>query len=153
MKTFLLVAILVFSSNCIAQNKSNTLLAACCTETGRCSGSAYCTACKNCTGCKYCAKNGGTCGVCSTRQPKRTANKVKQNKNVPLKYAAFTLNDMLHVSTETLNLREGPSTNYKIIETLHKNDALVLLGKYELWLQVQVKRSKKIGYVYYKYVE
>lgn len=152
MKVILLFTLLIVSSNCLAQDKSDTLLATCCTETGRCSGSAYCTACKNCTGCKHCAKNGGTCGVCSTGKPKRT-DKAKQNKNIPLKYSAFTINDILLVSTETLNLREGPSTNYGVVETLHKNDVLVLLGKYELWLQVQVKSSKNIGYVYYKYVE
>lgn len=149
MKTILLFTLLILSSNSIAQNQSNTLLAACCSETGRCSGSAYCSACKNCTGCKYCAKNGGTCDVCSTNKSKRKTTKAKQNKNIPLKYAAFSTDDILHVSIETLNLREGPSTNYKILEALHKNDELLLLGKHELWLQVQVKNSKTID----KYVE
>ena len=91
--------------------------------------------------------------MCSTSKPKNSTRKVKQNKNIPLKYAAFSTNDILYVSIESLNLREGPGTKYKIIEALHKNDELLLLGKYELWLQVQVKNSKTIGYVYYKYVE
>ncbi len=63
------------------------------------------------------------------------------------------MDDILHVSIETLNLREGPSTNYKTLEALDKNEELLLLGKYELWLQVQVKKTKTIGYVFYKYVE
>ena len=53
----------------------------------------------------------------------------------------------VYVMSEILNLREGPGTEYAVIETLDKGDEMVILGHDGDWFQVIVDVSKNVGYV------
>lgn len=53
----------------------------------------------------------------------------------------------VYVISEILNLREGPGTEYAVIETLDKGDEMVILGHDGDWVQVIVDVSKNVGYV------
>lgn len=78
----LFILFLLISSTS-AQTKK--IIASTCEGRG-CSGSEYCSACKNCSGCKHCAKDGGTCGVCTSVSKKKTVStKTKSAKNIPKK--------------------------------------------------------------------
>lgn len=155
MKTFLFIALFFigYSSFYGQSNKSDAVVSCC--EKGRgCKGSAYCTACKNCTGCKHCAKNGGTCGVCSSGNTKRrtSSRKTKSYKSSTKSKVSYKNGDILYVSSSSLNLREGPSTKFKIIEKLNKYSKVKLLEIEGSWLKVEVLASNSIGYVYAKYL-
>jgi uncharacterized protein YgiM (DUF1202 family) len=56
------------------------------------------------------------------------------------------------VSSSTLNLRSGPSSNSTILETLLENEELLYLAMQGDWIKVKTKSSNKIGYVYSKFV-
>ncbi len=142
--------------NSNGQTNSNNLIASCCIDGGRCTGSSYCTACKNCSGCKHCSKNGGSCGVCSGGSRKVYKN-YKSSSN---SYSSSSSNrkrylkgDYLTVKSTTLNLREGPGTKYKVIEKLNDQSSLTFIESRGPWLKVKVKKTKTIGYVYFKYVD
>ena len=158
MKTIFLFALLIFSftySN--SQTNSNNLIAACCYEGGRCTGSLYCTACKNCSGCKHCDKNGGSCGVCdggSRKVYKKYNNNSSSNSSTSFSSNTKTYlrGSYLNVKSANLNLREGPGTKYKIIEKLNNKSILTFIESSGSWLKVKVKKTKTIGYVYHKYV-
>lgn len=155
MKILLTLILLSFGySNCYSQTDSKKLIASCCEEGRGCKGSAYCSACKNCTGCKHCAKNGGTCGVCSSSNTKKiSANKksapYNSSSNIIINY---TKGSTFYVASNSLNLREGPSTKYKIIEKLNKSSKVELIDVSGSWLKVKVKDSENIGFVYAKYL-
>lgn len=155
MKTLLFTLFFSFVYiNIYSQSNSNKLLASCCIEGGRCTGSAYCSACKNCSGCKHCAKNGGSCGVCSGGSPK-TSTSYKSNSNsysLSYKRKTFSKGDFLIINSSNLNLREGPSTKYKILEKLTNKSTLILIENSGSWLKVKVKETETIGFVYYDYV-
>ncbi len=53
------------------------------------------------------------------------------------------------VQVQRLNVREGPSTNYKILDTISAGDALTVTGKNEdgTWLQIQTDEIEK-GWVF-----
>jgi hypothetical protein len=152
MKKILIILLLSFGySNSYSQSDSNKLIASCCEEGRGCKGSSYCSACKNCTGCKHCAKNGGTCGVCSSNT-KSSSNKSKSYKSSNSIKINFKKGDILYVISNTLNLRKGPSTKFKIIEKLSKSSKVELLEISGSWLKIKVEDSKSIGYVYAKYL-
>lgn len=167
----------LFFSFVSAHGQDSKLIASSChADGGRCSGNAYCTACSNCSGCKHC-NSGGTCGVCASydepvkavyKKPSKkktvTSNSsLKQSGNIKTAvkkasvkkpanaiYApsqAYSAGDKLNVISEILNLREGPGTDYPVIETLEKDDAVQLLGYDGEWVQVIVIKSKNVGYV------
>ncbi len=141
--------IFMIGSNGYGQTDSDKLLASCCFERGRCTGSAYCTACKNCSRCKHCSKNGGSCGVCSSGSREKSSLR-RKSKTKPL---SKSFDDkVLYVSVALLNLREGAGTNFPIVEKLSKDAKLLYLGKEKLWIKVKVEKSNTIGYVYYKYL-
>ncbi|MBV7268033.1 SH3 domain-containing protein [Winogradskyella luteola] len=149
MKVYFFALLLIIGySNCYSQSNKTELIASCCEEGRGCKGSAYSTACKNCTGCKHCAKNGGTCGVCSSSNTKKRSS-YKSSTNTKLN---FKKGDALYAMSNSLNLREGPGTQYKIIEKLKKHSEVELLVIKGSWLKVKVKTSKAIGYVYAKYL-
>jgi len=156
MKILLFIILFVLSyTSCHSQsNKSEITVASCCEEGRGCKGSAYCTACKNCTGCKHCAKNGGTCGVCSSGYTKRkTTNKKSESYKSSIgSKVILKKGDILSVITNSLNLRKGPGTKYEIIEKLKKTSKVELLDIKGSWLKVKVKSSNNIGYVYAKYL-
>ncbi|MGB1283757.1 MAG: SH3 domain-containing protein [Polaribacter sp.] len=148
MRILLLLLLLVSYSTSNSQTKTTkNLIASCCTESRGCNGSAYCRACKNCTGCKHCAKNGGTCGVCSTQYTKTYSSKNTHSKTTYVK------GDDVYVLSKTLNLREKPNSKSKIIETLSKNTILEFLKVSGSWLKVKVLETNTIGYVYAKYIK
>lgn len=136
---FFLLLIIGYADG-FSQSNDEKLIAMCCDERRRCTGSAYCTACKNCSGCKYCAKNGGTCGVCN-------GNKSYRSKSKTLSKGTY-----LYVAVPSINLREGPGPKYKIIKKLKKGTKLMYLSRNKSWIRVKAEVSGSTGYVYYKYV-
>ncbi|MGS2738762.1 SH3 domain-containing protein [Sinomicrobium sp. M5D2P17] len=58
----------------------------------------------------------------------------------------------LIVNTETLNLRSGPGTSYPVIEKLTKGQKLTFLAMTGNWVKVNVKSTKTIGFIHYKYI-
>ena len=88
---FLLLLFSYLTSNSQIKTTKN-LIASCCTESRGCNGSAYCSACKNCTGCRHCAKNGGTCGVCSTQYTNTYSSKNNNKEKIKLKQEKFNSN-------------------------------------------------------------
>lgn len=158
MKTVLFFILLsLVYINSYGQSDSNNLIASCCIEGRGCNGSAYCTACKNCSGCKHCAKNGGSCGVCSRgsntsyRSKKSSSNSYTSSPSTVK--TIYTKGGYLAINTATLNLREGPGTNYKILEKLSTSSTLIYIETSDKWLKVKVKETQTVGYVYYKYVK
>jgi len=154
MKTlYLFIGIAFYSLTLTAQTDTTTLYATCCEDGRGCKGSAYCTACKNCSACKHCAKNGGSCGVCSSNRSYTPAKKANTIYFTPSKSTKFIIGGLLLVNTTSLNLREAPTTNSKIIERLESEDKLELLEILDSWLKVKALKSNQIGYVYSKFVK
>ena len=152
MKSILIIVLLSSYFVCVGQTSS---LAFGTKEGRRCTGSMYCTACKNCTGCKHCAKNGGSCGVCGPKSKRNYSSKRSSNSYNDSSPTNFSINykegDLLMVTSNTLNLREGPGTNYKVLERLSKSDKVKLLKVVNSWLMMQVVKTGTIGYLYTKY--
>jgi hypothetical protein len=148
-------------------------------ESGRCTGSAYCSACSNCSRCAHCS-NGGSCGVCTSYSPpvRYTPPSTVSGSRVktPSKYTVTTTSnsnlyskpkkevvskkvitnyryeDMLAVDSEVLNLREGPGTEYGVIEVLERYAVIKVIAIDGEWLQVKVIESGNNGFVNVKYV-
>ena len=66
--------------------------------------------------------------------------------------AVYCSEDMLAVDSEILNLREGPGTEYEVMEVLHKDDLLKVIAIDGEWLQVKVIQSGNYGFVNAKFV-
>ena len=60
--------------------------------------------------------------------------------------------DMLAVDSEILNLREGPGTEYEVIEVLERYAVIKVIAVDGEWLQVKVIESGNYGFVNVKYV-
>lgn len=149
---FLLLSLSYLTNNSQTKATKN-LMASCCTESRGCNGSAYCSACKNCTGCRHCAKNGGTCGVCSTQYTNTYSSKNNNSKTSIRNKISYTIGDDLYVVSKTLNLREKPNSKSKIVEVLSKNTQLEFLKVSGSWLKVKVLKTNNIGYVYARYIK
>lgn len=137
--------------------QQNIIASSCHANGGRCTGSAYCSACSNCSRCAHC-NAGGTCGVCSgsatesyskpakARSASRTTRKeTRVPVTVPGNYVL--------VKSEELNLREGPGTNYDILEKLTMSQKLIVLSLQGDWLNVRVANTGTQGYVHKNYVK
>jgi len=159
-KELLLFLIFLLSCSVYSQEK---LLASCCDgKEGRCTGSAYCSACTNCSRCKHCAA-GGTCGVCTSysapvKQKSSNKKDYKSSSSTSKKSSfkspsEYSVGNYLMVTSETLNLRQGPGVNYDVIEKLYKKSLLVFISYEGEWIKVKVYGSGRVGYVNYKYVE
>lgn len=151
-------------------------------EAGRCSGSAYCSACSNCSRCAHCSNGGscGVCASysapvrytaprtsskasgrsssSSSKSTVKTSSKAdfytapkKEPASIKVK-ASYRSEDMVAVNFENLKLREGPGTEYNVIESLQKYAILKVIAVDREWLQVVVVESKNFGYVNAKYV-
>lgn len=171
--------IFLLVSGSIQAQKPKLLASNCHKDGGRCSGDAYCTACKNCSGCKNC-NSGGTCGVCTsyatpvkkvyTKPANKTVNSSKSSltsttsqtekessnsKKTSIKVSTptYASDKVLYVVSEKLSLRDGPGTDYPIIEQLKKDDALQFIVYDGEWVQVIVVESKNIGYVKLQFVK
>ena len=62
-----------------------------------------------------------------------------------------------HIKTKyaasTVNLRKGPGTSYGVKDSLHRDDMLIILDKYNSkWYEVQVVNSLRTGYVHKDYI-
>lgn len=55
------------------------------------------------------------------------------------------------VNTDNLNFRNGPSTNYKIIQSLPKNSQVEMVTQLNEWTLVRYKDT--LGFVYSKYLD
>lgn len=174
MKSFLSILILGFGilfSDSFSFSKSEN------SHGGRCTGSAYCTACSSCSRCGHC-NSGGTCGVCSgsssgrsfystPRKKHKTTyhsystnsyssakkKKTKKATSSTVKYYSENGETIVKTITDITNIRKSPSIKAKIIEKVEKNSSLILLQNFGKWLKVKVRKSKKIGFVYYKNVK
>lgn len=168
-----LLFVLLLSVALNAQN-SKLIATSCHADGRRCTGSSYCTACSNCSGCAHC-NSGGSCGVCSSYSAPKTVyskpakkNKVSTTKRkspyssskkpAAKKSSSVTSTHLytapktqvsatVYVISEILNLRDGPGTEYAVIETLDKGDEMVILDHDGDWAQVIVDISKNVGYV------
>ena len=175
-KKFLFVFLLsLISEFSFSQSSTDNAIASCCeNKEGRCVGSASCRVCTNCSSCGYC-KSGGSCGVCSSGQLTRTTNKnyyqsstsnsnnyqnssrtiktySKNNFNLPDDPSSEYYLKTLMVNINELNLRSGPSTDYKIIEKSKKNQELIFLAMTGDWIKVRIKSSSTVGFVNFKYI-
>lgn len=77
------------------------------------------------------------------------SKKVTSNKKST---AVYRSEDMLAVDSEILNLREGPGTEYEVMEVLHKDELLKVIAIDGEWLQVKVIQSGNYGFVNAKFV-
>lgn len=146
-----------FSLTCLSQATSKKMIASSCHDgEGRCTGSAYCSACKNCSRCAHCS-NGGSCGVCSSNATYETTTKKKVKpksyKSVKLKNNNYYTIDQLLITTQNVNLRSGPSTDYEILQSLPKASLVYFKEKKGEWALVKVMETKRVGYVNLKYLE
>lgn len=136
---------------------------------GRCTGSASCSACSNCTGCAHCS-SGGSCGVCSGGSGKKSSSKKKRSKASPDSHYTkksksyhspkirideinINTNNRYFAGVAVTKIYAKPFLKAKVIETVPKNTELKQLSKQNSWYKVQVKKSGKVGYVYYKDVK
>ncbi|UWX59981.1 SH3 domain-containing protein [Chryseobacterium oranimense] len=138
---------------------------------GRCTGSASCSACSNCTGCAHCS-SGGSCGVCSgSSYGKKSSSKKKKSKayypdshytkknksysspKIRIDEININTNNRYFAGVAVTKIYAKPFLNSKVIETVPKNTELKQLSKHDSWYKVQVKKSGKVGYVYYKDVK
>ena len=156
MKILLFISLLVLSiATNFGQSNIENAIASCCEEGRGCTGSAYCSACKNCSGCKHCSKNGGSCGVCNGGRSVRSYSSSKtktSSTNQSSNFNNFSVEDKVLIISTTLNLREGPGTNYKIVKKLTINTLLIVIEKQGKWLKVKVDGTTTVGFVYDKYV-
>ena len=56
------------------------------------------------------------------------------------------------VHSSKLNMRSGPDTTYKVVDTLYREARLLIFAVEGYWLKVESVDSGTIGYVYGKYV-
>lgn len=136
---------------------------------GRCTGSASCSACSNCTGCAH-YSSGGSCGVCGGGSGKKSSSKKKKSKAFPDSHYTkksksyhspkiqideinINTNNRYFAGVAVTKIYEKPFLNAKVIKTVPKNTELKQLSKQDSWYKVQVKKSGKVGYVYYKDVK
>ncbi|MGC1633785.1 MAG: hypothetical protein WA749_16875 [Gelidibacter sp.] len=148
MKTVLSMVLFALAiSASFSQSDTKNLIASCCTEGGRCKGSTYCSACKNCLGCKHCTKNGGSCGVCATdrKNTNTSNNKSSIYYNSSLTRISVTTTyikgESLFGNAPTLNLREGPASNFKILEKLTPKSTLIHIETEGSWMKMIVQES------------
>lgn len=136
----------------------------------RCTGSASCSACSNCTGCAHCS-SGGSCGICSGGSyGKKSSSSKKKSKASPDSHYTkksksynspkirideinINTNNRYFAGIAVTKIYEKPFLKSKVIETVPKNTELKQLSKQDSWYKVQVKKSGKVGYVYYKDVK
>lgn len=168
MKTFISILILcigTFTAVSFSLSDSESLH-----DGRRCTGSASCSACSNCTGCAHCS-SGGSCSVCSgSSYGKKSSSKKKKSKassdshytkksksyhspKIQIDEININTNNRYFAGVAVTNIYEHKSKQSKIIETVPKNTELKQLSKQDSWYKVQVKKSRKVGYVYYKDVK
>lgn len=137
---------------------------------GRCTGSASCSACSNCTGCAHCS-SGGSCGVCrGGSYGKKSSSKKKKSKasldshhtkksksygspKIRIDEININTNNRYFAGVAVTKIYAKPFLNSKVIETVPKNTELKQLSKQNSWYKVQVIKSGKVGYIYYKDVK
>jgi hypothetical protein len=125
---------------------------------GRCTGSAYCSACSDCSRCAHCS-NGGSCGVCSGSSPNNsyTTPKIKRKVKTSTSYyepiqetEVYYENESITIYSETINLREKPSTKSLILEKLSYGNTVVFIEKTGEWSKIKVEETGTIGFVFSK---
>lgn len=134
-------------------------------EAARCTGSASCRACTNCSRCAHCS-NGGSCGVCARgTNPIRSTSSTNRNESARITNSTlrnFTLrnesesNDFLKafvITTNLLNLRYGPGSNYSVKSKLTPNQKIFYLAKTGDWVKVRVNDSGLEGFVHSHYIK
>jgi uncharacterized protein YgiM (DUF1202 family) len=125
-------------------------------DEGRCTGSAYCSACSNCSRCAHCS-NGGSCGVCSSSSSNSsyTTPKTKRGIKTSTYYyepvqetKVYYENESITIYSETINLRQKPSTKSIILEKLNYGDTVLFIEKMGEWSKIKVEETGTIGFVY-----
>ncbi|MBN9286262.1 MULTISPECIES: SH3 domain-containing protein [unclassified Flavobacterium] len=158
-KTLLLLLLAGFMGAPVTAQVKSNLIASCCeSDGGRCSGSSYCSACTNCSRCKHC-KAGGTCGACSNEssdREARTYRKKADRKPVVIidkavkttKKTLYYTNQPIFITVAFVNLRQGPGTNYKILEKVMKGSRVLYIETTEAWIKVKAEKTGTIGYLH-----
>ncbi len=135
-----------------------------------CTGDAGCTACTNCSGCVHCARNGGTCGACSRRpsesDSRRSRNSSGRHTSGKSKSSRTHISPKIQIDAININTNNRYAADLAIIEVhikpdrtsdiigrISKNEKLKPLPKNNQWYTVLLKKSNRIGYVYYKDVK
>ncbi len=172
MKLFFLLAFLSISAVLLSQDLSPGAIVMCSNlataEEATCTGSANCRACKNCKYCKHC-NSGGSCGVCggggrtyrSSTPSSRSVTTASRAYGSTDGSGVYHLPDdrfseyyakTLIVTNEYLNMRSGPSTDYRIIQRLKEGQRLTFLAMTGSWVKVRTVRENTPGFVHMKYV-
>ncbi|KAF2343070.1 SH3 domain-containing protein [Flavobacterium tistrianum] len=148
-----------------------------CTGSAYCSACSNCSRCAHCSNggsCGVCASYSPPVRYTAPRTATSLKSKVaspskksgavsftsqqsveSKEKKVPARLKstlAYRPEDMLAVNSEILNLREGPGSEYDIIETLKRYDILMVIAIDGEWLQVKVIQSSNFGFVKAEYV-
>ncbi len=149
-----------------------------CTGSAYCSACKNCSRCRHCSGGGSC----GVCSSRYRRKSKKqkiyTSNQVNNNRNTTTtgakknkhttttnynSYSNTTYNvantakpkynfKKVEVNAKRLNMRLGPGISYPVIAKLKKGEELSLIAMTGDWVKVKVLTTKKIGFVYYKYL-
>lgn len=140
-------------------------------DNARCMGYSPCNACSTCEYCAHCS-NGGSCGVCGggSRSKSHKSNSAptrsyysnpSATNTAPQKSTARTiyLPANATVSAPALNIRSGPSVEYKLLARLSQGDwVLVTDTAGDKWVKIEVtivgdhEVNTIEGYVYKNYL-
>ncbi len=140
-------------------------------DKARCIGASPCMACTTCEYCAHCS-NGGSCGVCgggsrsksynSNSAPTRSYySNPSATNTAPQKPTARTiyLPANATVSAPVLNVRSGPSVEYKLLARLVEGDLVLVTDTAgDKWVKIEVTIfgdngvSTIEGYVYKNYL-
>jgi hypothetical protein len=74
-------------------------------------------------------------------------SKTKKQASRPKAVVVYHPEDIAAVGSETLVLREEAGNEYAVLETLKKDDLLMVIAVDGEWLQVKVVQSGNYGYV------
>ncbi|MGG7619766.1 SH3 domain-containing protein [Bacillus coreaensis] len=61
--------------------------------------------------------------------------------------SAFAEGSTIEITTDTLNVREGPGLSYKVIEVVKRGDRFSVIEEKSDWIQVSLNSSEKKGWV------
>ena len=69
-----------------------------------------------------------------------------------LSFSAFAISNILYCKVSSLNVREGPNTNYKIIGKIKKFDVIEVEEEIKGWVYFTNKKFPSGGWVSQKYL-
>jgi len=121
----------------------------------KCTGSANCHACKTCNYCAHC-NSGGSCGVCSYSEPApapkpKPKTEIKSSESTKRNYSNKASTSVYKVNSQSLNIRDKPALDGKVLYTLKFGSKLTVLSFVDSkWAKVQY--GNILGYAYLQYL-